>query len=333
MRGMNCRSLRLKLVQGLAITLCVPALTVAVAHAQQSTTTTLAAGTLNGCAQPLAIAVTANGQPITGIVAIEDEYNGQQVQLDSIALSSAGTASPTVSLVAGDHSLTAVLAATSSDASSTSSPAVAVTIPSGCTFMAAISNFTPATTPVNTLTAGQSGTATVSIIPSAAYTATLTSPMFVSLSCSGLPDRASCTFTPSSVEISPNQDTAATSSMVIETYAASSTAAAPAHPRKGGGSAPIAWAIMLPGALGLGGFAWGTRRRSRWLSRLSLLAMVGLVTVLGTTACNPRYSYLNHSPDPNQATPAGTYAVTVSAVSSNGVSATTNTTNFALTVQ
>jgi len=61
--------------------------------------------------------------------------------------------------------------------------------------------------------------------------------------------------------------------------------------------------------------------------------MVGLVTVLGTTACNPRYSYLNHSPDPNQATPAGTYAVTVSAVSSNGVSATTNTTNFALTVQ
>jgi hypothetical protein len=91
---MNCRSLRLKLVQGLAITLCVPALTVAVAHAQQSTTTTLAAGTLNGCAQPLAIAVTANGQPITGIVAIEDEYNGQQVQLDSIALSSAGTALP-----------------------------------------------------------------------------------------------------------------------------------------------------------------------------------------------------------------------------------------------
>ncbi len=329
---MNCRSLRLKLVRGLAVALFIPALTVAAAHAQQSTATTLTAGTLNGCAQPLAIAVTANGQPVTGTVVIEDEFNGQQVQLDSITLSSAGTASPTVSLVAGDHSLTAVLAASSSDATSTSS-AVAVTIPSGCIFMAAVSNFTPATTPVNTLTAGQSGTATVSIIPSAAYTAALTSPMFVSLSCSGLPDRATCTFTPSSVEISPSQDTAATSSMVIETYAASSTAAAPAQPLKGGGSTPIAWAILLPGALGLGGFAWGTRRRRRWLSRLSLLALVGLVTVLGTTACNPRYSYLNHGPDPNQATPSGTYAVTVSAVYSNGVSATTKTTTFALTVQ
>jgi hypothetical protein len=329
---MNCRSLRLKLVRGLAVALWIPALSVAAAHAQQSTTTTLTAGALNGCAQTLVIAVTANGQPVTGVVAIEDEFNGQQVQLDSIALSSAGTASPTVSLVAGDHSLTAVLAASSSDQSSTSS-AVAVSIPSACTFMAAVSNFAPATTPVNTLTPGQSGTATVSIIPSAAYTATLTSPMFVSLSCSGLSDQATCAFTPNNVEISPGQDAAVTSSMVIQTYAASRAAAAPVHPQKGsGGSTPIAWAMLLPGALGLGGFAWGMRRR-RWLSRLSLLALVGLVTVLGTTACNPRYNYQNHAPVPNPATPAGTYAVTVYAVSSNGVSATTNTTTFALTVQ
>jgi peptidoglycan/LPS O-acetylase OafA/YrhL len=117
--------------------------------------------------------------------------------------------------------------------------------------------------------------------------------------------------------------------MVIVTQ--SGTAAAPAftvHPR----SNPVAWALLLPGALGLGGLAWGTRRR-RWINRLSLLALVALVTMLGATACAPRYNYFNHGPPPNPATPAGTYAIKVTAQSSNGITAITQSVPLALTIQ
>jgi hypothetical protein len=55
--------------------------------------------------------------------------------------------------------------------------------------------------------------------------------------------------------------------------------------------------------------------------------------MLGATACNARYDYFNHGPPPNPATPAGTYTIDVSAQSSNGVTAITNTTTLALTVK
>jgi hypothetical protein len=102
----------------------------------------------------------------------------------------------------------------------------------------------------------------------------------------------------------------------------------PARPR----SSPVAWAFLLPGALGLGGLAWGTRRRA-WLNRLSLLALVALVTVLGATACAPRYDYYNHGPPIPPPTPAGTYTVLVTAQASNGITATTQSTDLALTIQ
>jgi hypothetical protein len=118
--------------------------------------------------------------------------------------------------------------------------------------------------------------------------------------------------------------------MVLQTYAQSTAMASPAT-RPGKGSSPIAWAFLLPGTLGLGGLAWGARRR-RWLSQLSLVALVSLVTLLGTTGCNPRYYYEHHSPIPNPPTPAGTYTVTVSAQSNNGVTAISQNTTFVLTV-
>jgi hypothetical protein len=72
---------------------------------------------------------------------------------------------------------------------------------------------------------------------------------------------------------------------------------------------------------------------SRWLNRLSLVALVGLVAMLGITACNPRYNYEHHGPPQNPATPPGTYTVNVIAQSSNGITATTHSTTIALTVQ
>ena len=104
----------------------------------------------------------------------------------------------------------------------------------------------------------------------------------------------------------------------------------PSSPGRGNG--PVAWAFLLPGVLGLGGLAWGARRRA-WLSRLSLIALVGLVTMLGTTACNPRYYYFNHGPPNNLPTPSGSYTVTVTGQSSNGITAITQNTTMVLTVQ
>ncbi len=328
---MNRRGLRLELVAGLGIALWMPALAVVAAQAQTgSTATTLTAGSLSGCDQALAISVTAGGQPASGIVAIEDEFNGNEVQLGSAPLNGNGAANPTIALASGNHSLTAVFPGGSSDQGSTSSP-VSLSVPSGCAFMPAVSYLAPATVPVNTLTPGQSGTATVSVIPSPAYIATLTAPTFVTLSCSGLPDEASCTVTPQSVELLSTTTTPPATSMVIQTLAASTTSSLPAN-RQGKGSSPVAWAFLLPGALGLGGLAWGARRR-RWLKRISLTALVGLVTLLGTTACNPLWYYQHQGPLPNPPTPAGTYTVTVTAQSSNGVTAITQSTAFALTVK
>jgi hypothetical protein len=95
---------------------------------------------------------------------------------------------------------------------------------------------------------------------------------------------------------------------------------------------PVAWAILLPGIFSFGGLAWASRRR-RWLQRLALVALVGLVTLLGTTACNPRYYYEHHGPTPTPATPSGTFNVIITAQSSNGVTSISNTTTMVLTVQ
>ncbi len=338
MRGINCRDSRLVLVAGLVIALAVPAL------ASVSTTTALTAGTLSGCVQPITVTVAASGTPVTsGNVVILDQFGGNSVQLATVALGSSGTASPSVALAAGSHSLTANFTGTAGYNASTSTPAVLVSVATECEFTVGVSSFNPSSSAANTLTltAGQAGSFTITVAPSVEYTSMLTAPMFVTLSCSGLPDGAACSATPENLEIlsttpetcpsgSPASSCPPTSTMVIQTYAASTASATPPT-TPGNRSNRIAWAFLLPGVLGLGGLAFGARRRA-WLSRLSLVALVGLVTLLGTTACNPRYYYLNHGPPTNPATPAGTYNVTVTGQSSNGVTPITHSTTFVLVV-
>ena len=184
-----------------------------------------------------------------------------------------------------------------------------------------------------TLTAGQSGTATVTVTPSQVFVASLNdtgAPSFVTVSCSGLPH-------PFLLHVYAGEpgDSAGPGCGRHQFHADSD--ASPDRRRRAARKArtqdnPVAWAILLPGMLGLGGLAWGARRR-RWLQRLTLVALVGLVTTLGTTGCNPRYYYYNHGPGNPPATPSGTFTVTVAGQSSNGVTAITNTTTFQLTVQ
>jgi hypothetical protein len=320
---MICRGLRLELVSGLAIALLVPALPLTTASAQGvATTTTLNVETRDqGGRTKATVAVKVMGEdglPATGAVSISDHGK----QLAGAVLNADGLANTVLALGAGNHTLRAVYIGDANHRVSGSATAavhaLATTTPD---FQVSAS---PATV---SLTAGQSGTSTASVTPE--NSAALTSPMFVTLSCSGLPDQSSCTFTPENVEVLPNATVPLTSSIVIQTQAANRTPTARVdHPS----SNSVAWAILLPGALGLCGLAWGVRRRP-WLNRLTLLALVGLVTLLGTTACNPRYNYYNHGPPFNPATPAGTYTMVLTAQSSNGVTAITHSTSMVLTVK
>ncbi|MGD0731054.1 MAG: Ig-like domain-containing protein [Terracidiphilus sp.] len=331
MRGIFCRGLRLELVAALSIALAMPALAMAAensgVHGDGSsslnakgigTETTLSVETRDQDGRTHATAVVTvtgeDGLPAAGAVVLSDHGR----QLAGAALNAQGHASIAVDLPAGDHLLRAMYSGDAGHRGSLSQQARAQgqsgTIPS----------FDISVDPVTlSLTPGQTGTIAVSITPVNA--AALSAPMFVTLSCSGLPDASSCTFTPENLEILPNATSAIPSSMVILTQAEFASAS---HPR----SNSVAWAFLLPGALGLGGLAWGSRRR-RWLNRLSLLALVALVTTLGATACAPRYDYYNHGPPIPPATPAGTYTITVTAQSSNGITAITKPATLALTVQ
>jgi hypothetical protein len=341
-RGILCRDLRLELVRGFCVALAIPALSVGASQAQGvNTTTTLTSqpGASAACSTPkltlaltdLTVAVTGNAGVPAGTVSIMDEAGSAPVQLASAVLDSTGKASFVFYLADGAHSLSAVYAGNVAFAGSASAP-VALTISSQCDseFVVTASNLTPGSASTLTLTPGQTGSATATVVPSEEFVSALTAPAFITLSCSGLPDQASCSFTPENLEILPGQDGGVTSSMLILTSAASTTSI-PQGARPLRSSTPVAWAFLLPGTLGLGGVAWGVRRR-RWLSRLSLVVLVGLVTLLGTTGCNPRYKYEHHGPVPNPPTPAGSYTVNVTGQFSNGVTAITNGTSFTLTV-
>jgi hypothetical protein len=277
----------------------------------------------------------ADGLPASGVVIIDDGNR----EVAEAALNSAGEAASTFSLAGGDHALCAVYVGDGSHLSSASATSdVSAQTSSIPSFTLSLAPVAPSTLPL-TLTAGQAGTVAVNVIPE--DNAALTAPMFVTLSCSGLPSEASCTFTPESVEIlattpascpsnSPPSACPPVSSMLLQTSEHVTTRVVrPAH--SGNQSGPVAWAILLPGALGLGGLAWGARRH-RWLQRLALVALIGLITTLGATACKPLYNYYQLGPPHPPATPNGTYTVTVTAQSTNGVTAITYNTTMVLTV-
>lgn len=339
MTRMICRRLRLKLVAGLGIALAMLVLPGAAASAQSvpsQTTLIVKTSELDGHTRASAtVAVTdQTGAPASGIVAIED--GGRQ--LGSAVLNDAGRANLVLDLGGGQHTLRAVYAGDATLQSSVSRPQAAVTTASTTPdFQVSVSALQPS----STLTAGTAGTATVTLTP--VNNAALTTPMFITLSCSGLPDQAACSFTPETLEIetttptscasgSPASACPPTSSIVIQTQGSGTAGHAAISGQPGNAPSPIAWAFVFPGVLGLGGLAWGTRRRL-WLSRMMLLAALGVITTLGTTACNPHYYYYNHGQPTNPPTPAGDYTVTVTAQSSNGITAITHSTTLAMTVK
>ena len=326
MRFLLGRGARLELVTGLVFALALPAAAGAAESAKGlASETALTAEThdVNGQTQAtLSVRVTGkDGLPAHGAVVISDGGSS----LAGIALNAEGRATTTVSLPPGEHNLTASYVGDTAHAGSVSEarPIAAAT---GTT-----PDFTIAVSPATlSLTQGQSGLVTASVTPVNA--SSLTAPMFVTMSCSGLPDQASCSFTPENIEILPNTTAAVTSSLNLATVSASGSGSARLDERRNGTSERVAWAILLPGTLGLAGLAFGARRR-RWLSNAALMGLLGLMAVLATTACGPLYYYRNHGPSPNLPTPTGTYNLVVTAQSSNGITATTHSTTLVLTVK
>lgn len=340
---MNRRSLRLKVVAGLGTVLALTLLTASSASAQKvNTETSLSVSTSDTTGQTKAavqIGVTgADGTPASGAVAIMEGNR----ELAGAILDASGQATTAVRLPGGQHTLRAIYSGDSTHESSASATsAVTAQVSSTPSFQLSLTAVSPTSFPM-VLTAGQTGTANVTVTP--VNPTALTAPMFVTLSCSGLPNESSCTFSPASVEILSTTTTSCASgstastcppvsSMTIQTQSQGTSSRLGVAPSPTGRqNGPVTWAFLLPGMIGLGGLAWGARRR-RWLSRLALVALVGFVATLGTTACNPQYNYYHHGPPPTPATPSGTYTVTVTGQSTDGVTATLENTTFVLTVQ
>jgi hypothetical protein len=338
-KNRNRRALRLRWLSLAGAALAMALLPAFAAAQGVATQTTLNVRTADRAGQTLATAAVSvtgeDGLPAAGAVNIEEDNR----ILASAALSGAGRATAVFSLPGGDHALTAVYSGDATHRASTSPVADATGTGSSTPgFQVTIAPISPSSFPM-VLTQGQSGTVEVTVTP--VNNAALTAPMFVTLSCTGLPNEASCTFTPENVEIlsttptacpanSPPASCPPISSMLLQTQAGVSgqqpTASAPLSNRG------LALAILFPGIFALGGLAWGARRR-RWLSRVALLLLLGLVTTLGATGCSPLYRYYQHGPGYPPATPTGSYTITVTAQSSNGVTAIANSTTMALTVQ
>ena len=261
---------------------------------------------------------SADGEALTGAVILEEDDK----PLVGAALED-GIATLTPSLAAGSHQITAVYQGDAQHKVSTSVPqAVSAYQPEVTTPTYAI-NMNPAAL---TLTAGQAGDSIVTITP--ANNQGTTSPTFFTISCSGLPANSSCYFTPQNVQIPAGSNTAVTSSFTLQTQAAS-TRGQNTPPATKSNKGAITLAILLPGILALG---WLGRRRSSMI-RLMMLALVAFIATIGFSGCAPRYNYFNHGPPYNVATPSGTYTITVTAQTNNGVTASNVTTTFALTVQ
>lgn len=298
----------------------------ATASAQTATHTTLSAETreINGktVATFTASVLDADGAPAKGVVTLMDRGLG----VAAAALDEQGkTEIKLDGLTPGDHTLRAVYKGDIDHATSSSESLVVHPQVSPAP------DFTIGINPQSlTLKVGSSGSTLATIAPVNGFTG------FISLSCAGppgdttLPVGVTCTFAPANLQVvaptAANPSGAVTAEMSIQTAFGHSLNRAPASVH--GSPSPMVLAILLPGALGLGFLG----RKRKALGRVALLLLIGGVALAGTTACNPRYYYLNHGPTFGGTEP-GSYTIQVIAQTSNGVNASSHPASLALTVQ
>lgn len=235
----------------------------------------------------------------SGSVTVEETgSDGQPHSLGSAFVDAKGNATLTIpALAAGTHSVRAVYSGTESFASSASETA-------GVTSEAAAPDFSLSAAPATlNLSAGSQGAVAITITPGAGFS------NYVALSCAGLPLFTTCNFLPSNVDVT---GTTAGSTMTLNTTGPSGSASL-LHRDTG-----MAYAFVLPGALGLAGLALV---RNRTLRLLAIFCVVGSL-IGGASSCGARYRYLNFGPGPNLGTPAGQSIIRVYGTAVNGALST-----------
>ena len=143
----------------------------------------------------------------------------------------------------------------------------------------------------------------------------------ITFTCSGLPSASTCNFSPGSIDPAT---TPGPTAMTVSVFTTRGTASLSTPPRPGAaGRNPLYAMFALPMfGMVLAGFG-GQRRKG--VKRLPLFLMLGLVLLLAMAGCG----VAPPAPPPVPGTPAGTFAVTITATSAGF----TATTSFNLVVQ
>jgi hypothetical protein len=209
---------------------------------------------------------------------------------------------------AGNHAISASYGGDASFNASSSSGASSFTIQPG--FFAAVPS-NQSEIPISA--PGESGSTSVNVSYSSGFSGTIT------LACSGLPSGAACLFSQSPITATGTLTTTSSAITVTTTAAGSTAMLEPPHSAN-----PATWPALAGFVLFSVVLVGASRRQHK--SRI-LLAMFALIVL--APGCGGGGGSSNHGPPPNLGTPAGTYNVTVNAVSGS----TTSTTGFILIVQ
>jgi hypothetical protein len=205
---------------------------------------------------------------------------------------------------AGTYAVTASYAGDNENQPSNSS-AVSITV--------GAPDFTVSVSPqTDTITAGQSAVATITVTPVGGYNGTVT------FTCGALPSETTCTFAPSSVTSSNGK--AATSTLTVTTGAAS-PAMRPGTSRAMAGIASLGILFLLFSPIRLGSL------RRTYLTLLYVFLLTGFVALSGCGGSSQ--SPGSPSTRSNPGTPAGTQTITVSM--SDGT--TSHSVSFQIVVQ
>ncbi len=302
------------------------------AHAQDATTTTtLSAETHEVAGRTVATfratVAAEDGVAVQGSIQLFDTFAGKRQSLAGAAIDARGVAEIELDgLATGDHLIEAVYSGAGGHAGSRSE---AVSIHP---LVTAVPDFTLTISPTSLDIAapGDSGVVTATITPVNGFTG------FLSLSCSGppsattLPQGVTCTYAPANLQVIAPTTANPTGTVTAQLSVATSAPQLISRNEAGrdASARPLLLAAIVPGVLLLAVFG----RKLRGFSRLTLLVLLAAMTLLGASACSARYRYLNHGPHFG-GTPVGSYTLTVTAQTSNGVTATEHATSLALNVK
>ena len=251
------------------------------------------------------VAATMPGRPTpTGTVSF---YDGSTL-LGATQVTSGSATFATTALAVGTHSITA---AYTGDANFNQNTSAATTVTVNTLAPAFTLSNTPGTL---TLKQGANGTVVLTLAANAAFSGPIT------LSCSGAPTNATCSFDSSTLNLTPSGS--ATATLVVGTTGTVAAAHLPANP----------WerAAGMVSMAGLTAFFWSRRRRLQYLSALSVVLIA--LAAFGISGCGGGSKTTAPSTPAAPVVSTGNFTLTVTATAA-GSAAPAQTAQVVVTVQ